>query len=168
MRAVTLREHGGPEVLHVEELPDPHPGPGEVRVRVAAVAMNHVDLWVRKGLPHLKLHYPFLLGADVAGTVDELGAGVSGVKAGDEIVVNPGHSCGRCRDCLSGRDNLCRWFELLGEDRSGGYGELLIVPVTNLAPKPKSLSMEQAAAAPVTFLTAWQRLTRKAQVAPGM
>jgi NADPH:quinone reductase-like Zn-dependent oxidoreductase len=168
MRAVTLREHGGPEVLHVEELPDPHPGPGEVRVRVAAVAMNHVDLWVRKGLPHLKLHYPFLLGADVAGTLDELGAGVEGVKAGDEIVVNPGHSCGRCRDCLSGRDNLCRWFALMGEDRPGGYGQYLIVPATNVVAKPKSLSMEQAAASPVTFLTAWQMLTRKAPVVPGM
>ncbi len=167
MRAVTLREHGSAEVLHVEELPDPHAGPGEARVRVAAVAMNHVDLWVRRGLPHLKLHYPFLLGADVAGTVDELGPGVDGVKVGDEVVVNPGHSCGRCRDCLSGRDNLCRWYQLLGEDRSGGYGELLIVPITNIVPKPKSLSMEQAAAAPVTFLTAWQMLTEKAHVAPG-
>ena len=168
MRAVVLREHGGPEVLRVEELPDPHAGPGEVRVRVAAVAMNHVDVWVRKGLPHLKLHYPFLLGADVAGTVDEVGPGVSGVAAGDEIVVNPGHSCGRCRDCLSGQDNLCRWFQLLGEDRPGGYGELLLVPATNVVAKPKALSMEQAAAAPVTFLTAWQMLTRKARVTPGM
>jgi NADPH:quinone reductase-like Zn-dependent oxidoreductase len=174
MRAVTLREHGGPEVLQMEELPDPHPGPGEVRVRVAAVAMNHVDLWVRRGLPHLKLQYPFLLGADVAGTVDEVGAGLQprtggseGVQVGDEVVVNPGHSCGRCRDCLSGRDNLCRWFQLLGEDRPGGYGELLVVPVTNIVPKPKSLTMEQAAASPVTFLTAWQMLTRKAHVAPG-
>src|SRR5262249_31968350 len=149
MQAVTLREHGGPEVLHVEELPDPHPGPGEVRVRVAAVAMNHVDLWVRKGLPHLKLQYPFLLGADVAGTVDELGPGVSGVGTGDEIVVNPGPSWGRCRDCLSGRDNPCRWFQLLGEDRPGGYAQLLVVPATNVVAKPKSLTMEQAAAAPV-------------------
>jgi NADPH:quinone reductase-like Zn-dependent oxidoreductase len=154
--------------LRVEELPDPHAGPGEVRVRVAAVAVNHVDVWVRKGLPHLKLHYPFLLGADVAGTVDEVGPGVSGVKAGDEIVVNPGHSCGRCRDCLSGRDNLCRWFQLLGEDRPGGYGELLVVPATNVVAKPKTLTMEQAAAAPVTFLTAWQMLTRKARLEPGM
>jgi NADPH:quinone reductase-like Zn-dependent oxidoreductase len=168
MRAVTLREHGGPEVLHVEELPDPHPGPGEVRVRVAAVAMNHVDLWVRKGLPHLKLAYPFLLGADVAGTVDEIGPGVSGLKSGDEIVVNPGHSCGRCRDCLSGNDNLCRWFQLMGEDRPGGYGELLVLPATNVVAKPKSVTMVEAAAAPVTFLTAWQMLTRKAHVGPGV
>jgi NADPH:quinone reductase-like Zn-dependent oxidoreductase len=168
MRAVTIREHGGPEVLRVEELPEPEVGPGQVRVRVGAVALNHVDLWVRKGLPHLKLAYPFLLGADVAGTVDALGAGVEGIAVGDEIVVNPGHSCGRCRDCLSGRDNLCRWFALMGEDTPGGYAEKIVVPSVNIVPKPKSLTMEQAAAVPVTFLTAWQMLTRRAHVAPGL
>jgi NADPH:quinone reductase-like Zn-dependent oxidoreductase len=167
MKAVTLRAHGGPEVLRVEELPEPEAGPGEVRVRVRAVAMNHVDLWVRRGLPHLKLQYPFLLGADVAGTVDALGPGVTGLAVGDEIVVNPGHSCGRCRECLSGRDNLCRHFELMGEDRPGGYAEKIVVPQVNVVPRPASLAAEQAAAVPVTFLTAWQMLTRKAPVRPG-
>jgi NADPH:quinone reductase-like Zn-dependent oxidoreductase len=167
MKAMTLRRHGGPEVLTLEELPTPEAGPGQVRVRVAAVAMNHLDLWVRRGLPHLKLEYPFLLGADVAGTIDQLGPGVSGVAVGDEIVVNPGHSCGRCRDCLSGRDNLCRWYQLMGEDRSGGYAEQLVVPAQNVVPKPPSLSMAEAAAVPTTFLTAWQMLTRKAPVQPG-
>jgi NADPH:quinone reductase-like Zn-dependent oxidoreductase len=167
MRAVVLRTHGGPEVLTLEELPDPHAGPGEVRVRVAAVAVNHLDLWVRKGLPHLKLEYPFRLGADVAGTVDEVGPGVRGVAVGDEVVVNPGHSCGRCRECLSGRDNLCRFYRLMGEDMSGGYCELLTVPAQNVVPKPKSLPFAEAAALPTTFLTAWQMLTRKAPVHPG-
>jgi NADPH:quinone reductase-like Zn-dependent oxidoreductase len=167
MRAMTIRSHGDPEVLQIEELPEPMPGPGEARIRVGAVAMNHVDLWVRRGMPHLKLSYPFLLGADVAGTVDALGPGVAGLAVGDEIVVNPGHSCGRCRECLSGRDNLCRHFELMGEDRPGGYAEKILVPATNLVPKPKTLSMEEAAAVPVTFLTAWQMLTRKAPVHPG-
>src|SRR5688572_13946313 len=106
MRAITIREHGGPEVLREEELPEPEAGPGEVRVAVRAVAVNHVDCWVRRGLPHLKLQYPFLLGADVAGVIDRVGPGVAGLAEGDEIVVNPGHSCGRCRECLSGRDNL--------------------------------------------------------------
>jgi len=167
MRAVVLRKHGGPEVLTVEELPEPHAGPGEVRVRVAAVAMNHLDIWVRNGLPHLKLEYPFRLGADVAGVVDELGPGVRGVAVGDEVVVNPGHSCGRCRECLSGRDNLCRWFRLMGEDISGGYCEQVVVPAQNVVAKPKSLSFTDAAALPTTFLTAWQMLTRKAPVRPG-
>jgi NADPH:quinone reductase-like Zn-dependent oxidoreductase len=167
MKAVTLRAHGGPEVLQLEELPEPEAGPGEVRVRVGAVAMNHVDLWVRRGLPHLKLTYPFLLGADVAGTVDQVGIGVTGVAVGDEVVVNPGHSCGRCRECLSGRDNLCRQFALMGEDRPGGYAEKLVVPAVNIVPRPPELTVEEAAALPVTFLTAWQMLTRKARVQPG-
>jgi NADPH:quinone reductase-like Zn-dependent oxidoreductase len=167
MKAVTLREHGGPEVLRVEELPEPIAGPGEVRVRVRAVALNHVDLWVRKGLPHLKLEYPFLLGADVAGTIDQLGPGASGVAVGDDVVVNPCFTCGRCRECLSGRDNLCRWFQLMGEDRPGGYAQYLVVPQTNVAPRPKLLDAVKAAAVPVTFLTAWQMLTRKAPVRPG-
>ena len=167
MKAVTLHQHGGPEVLRVEELPEPIAGPGEVRVRVQAVAMNHVDLWVRRGMPHLKLRYPFLLGADVAGVVDALGPGVAGLQVGDEIVVNPGHSCGRCRECLSGRDNLCRHFELMGEDRPGGYAEKIVVPSVNVVPRPAGLDAAQAAAVPVTFLTAWQMLTRKAPVRPG-
>jgi NADPH:quinone reductase-like Zn-dependent oxidoreductase len=164
---LTLRAHGGPEVLTPEELPEPEAGPGQVRVRVGAVALNHLDIWVRNGLPHLKLAYPFLLGADVAGTVDQLGPGASGVAVGDEVVVNPGWSCGRCRECLSGRDNLCRHYQLMGEDRSGGYAEKIVVPVQNVVPKPKRLTMAQAAAVPTTFLTAWQMLTRKARVKPG-
>jgi len=166
MKAMTLRHHGGPEVLALEDLPAPEAGPGQVRVRVAAVAVNHLDIWVRRGLPHLQLAYPFLLGADVAGTIDQVGPGVSGVNVGDEIVVNPGHSCGRCRECLSGRDNLCRWYQLMGEDRSGGYAEQIVVPAQNVVPKPPSLSMPEAAAVPTTFLTAWQMLTRKAPVQP--
>lgn len=167
MKAVVLRSHGGPELLTVEDLPEPGAGPGQVRVRVGAVALNHLDVWVRKGLPHLALEYPFLLGADVAGTIDQVGAGVTGVAVGDEIVVNPGHSCGRCRECLSGRDNLCRHYQLMGEDRPGGYAEKIVVPAQNVVPRPPSITVEQAAALPVTFLTAWQMLTRKAPVKPG-
>jgi len=166
MRAVTLREHGGPEVLRVEELPDPEPGPGEVRLRVEAVAMNHIDLWGRRKLPHVKYVYPFLLGADVAGTVERLGPGVEGWTPGDPVVVNPGHSCMRCRECLSGQDNLCRHYALFGEHRNGGYAEKMVVPVANLVPRAPGLSAVEAAALPVTFLTAWQMLTRKAPVEP--
>jgi NADPH:quinone reductase-like Zn-dependent oxidoreductase len=167
VKAVTLRSHGGPEVLTVEELAEPEAGPGEVRVKVEAVAVNHVDLWVRRGLPHLHLAYPFLLGADVAGTVDQLGPGVQGVAVGDPVVVNPVFSCMRCADCLSGRDNLCRYFQLMGEDRPGGYAEKMVVPLTNLVPRPPNLDAVTAAAVPVTFMTAWQMLTRKVQVRPG-
>lgn len=167
MKAITLRAHGGPEVLSLEELPDLSPGPGEVRVRVQAVALNHLDVWVRRGLPHLKLRYPFILGADVAGTVDTLGPGVTGIKLGDEVLVNPGVSCGRCRQCLSGRDNLCRDYGLLGEHRDGGYAEQLVVPAENIVAAPPNLTPVERAAIPVTFLTAWQMLVDKARVVPG-
>ncbi len=167
MRAMVLREHGGPEVLHLEELPDPEPGPGEVRVRVAACALNHLDVWVRKGLPGLKRPYPFILGADVAGTVDKLGAGVRGAGVGDEVILNPGLSCGRCRECLAGRDNLCRDYGILGEHRDGGYAEFVVVPAQNLLPAPAKLSPAERAAFPLTFLTAWQMLVDKAAVRPG-
>ena len=167
MRAVTLREHGGPEVLRLEELPDPVAGPGEVRVRVRAVAMNHLDLWVRRGLPYLKLRYPFLLGCDIAGVVDGVGPGASGAKDGDEVIINPGVSCGRCRECLAGRDNFCREYGILGEHRDGGYGELVVVPAANLLPAPTGKSWAERASLPLVFLTAWQMVARRALVRPG-
>jgi NADPH:quinone reductase-like Zn-dependent oxidoreductase len=167
VKAITIRAHGGPEVLTLEELPEPTPGPGEVRVKVAAVALNHVDLWVRRGLPHLHHAYPFVLGSDVAGTVEALGPGVRDVEVGSEVIVNPVFSCMRCVECLSGRDNLCRYFSLLGEDRPGGYAEKIVVPVSNIVPRPAGLDAVMAAAVPVTFMTAWQMLTRKAPVKPG-
>jgi NADPH:quinone reductase-like Zn-dependent oxidoreductase len=167
MKAIVLREHGGPEVLHEEELPDLVPGPGEVRIRVAACALNHLDVWVRKGLPGLKRPYPFILGSDVAGTIDALGPGVRGAKEGDEIVVNPGISCGHCRECLAGHDNLCREYGILGEHRDGGYATQLVVPAANLLPAPQRLSPVERAAFPLTFLTAWQMLVHKARVRPG-
>ena len=166
---MVLREHGGPEVLVAEELPDLVPGPGEVRVRVQAVAMNHLDIWTRKGLPHARLKYPFILGSDVAGVVDAVGpgAGLGDVLPGLEVVLNPGVSCGRCRACLSGRDNLCRSYAILGENRDGGYAEQIVVPAANLLPAPKNLSPVERAAIPLAFLTAWQMVVEKARVQPG-
>jgi NADPH:quinone reductase-like Zn-dependent oxidoreductase len=167
MKAMVLREHGGPEVLHLEELPDPAPGPGEVRVRVQAVALNHLDLWVRRGLPGLKRAFPMILGSDVAGTVDALGPGAGELTVGEEVLVNPGISCGHCRQCLAGHDNLCREYGILGEHRDGGYADFVVVPRANILPAPKNLSPIERAALPVTFLTVWQMLVEKAGVRPG-
>jgi NADPH:quinone reductase-like Zn-dependent oxidoreductase len=169
MRVVCFHEHGGPEVLKLEEWPVPEPGPGQALVRVEAVALNHLDLWVRGGLPNLKLHYPHVLGSDVAGEVAALGPGVAGadLAVGQKIVVNPGLSCGRCRECLSGHDNLCRSYAILGEHVPGGYCEYLAVPAANLVPRPAGLSATEAAAFPLAFLTAWQMLVDKAAVRPG-
>lgn len=167
MRAITLREHGSPDVLKLEELPMPEAGPGQVLVRVEAVALNHLDLWVRRGLPGLRLTYPHLLGADIAGEIAAVGPGLPTLSAGARIIVNPVVSCDRCRECLSGRHNLCRDFGILGEHVSGGYAEYLVVPASNVLARPANLSAEEAAAFPLTMLTAWQMLVKKAQVQPG-
>ncbi len=167
MKAVAIRAHGGPEVVRVEDLPDPSAGPGKAVVKVRAAALNHLDIWVRRGWPGLKLAFPHVLGSDVAGVVESVGPGVTAVKPGDEVVVNPSLGCGRCERCLSGQENLCRTFAILGEHVSGGQAERLAVDVRNLLPKPANLSFDQAAAVPLTFMTAWHALVARAQVKLG-
>ena len=166
MQAMVLREHGGPEVLRAEELPLPEPGPGQVRVRVRAVALNHLDIWVRRGGPAFHLEYPHRLGSDIAGTIDAVGPGVT-ATVGAKTVIQPGLSCGRCAACLGGRDNLCRSYKILGENTQGGYCEYLVVPEVNLAPYPERLDFAHASASILPFLTAWQMVVHKARVAPG-
>lgn len=167
MKAVVMEARGGPEVLKVAEVPTPEPGPKEVRIRVKAAALNHLDIWVRKGVASPKLPLPHILGADASGVVDAVGPGVTGFAPGDEVVVNPGLSCGHCERCLAGEDNLCPKYEILGEHRFGAYAEYLVVPEANLLKKPQNLSFEEAAAIPLTFLTAWQMVVDKLQVRPG-
>jgi NADPH:quinone reductase-like Zn-dependent oxidoreductase len=167
MKAMAMAGHGGPDVLRMTELPDPVPGPGRVVVRVRAVALNHLDVWVRKGWPGLELAMPHVLGADVAGVVEGVGPGVDGPKPGDEVVLNPGVSCGRCEACLSGRDNLCRRYGILGEHLPGGYAERVAVPAANVLPKPRALSFEEAACVPLVFLTAWHALVGRARLSAG-
>ncbi len=166
MTAMVLRVHGGPEVLRLEQLPVPEPGPGEVRVRVRAVALNHMDLWVRRGGPAFKLEYPHRLGCDIVGTIEAIGPGAR-ADVGTRAVVQPGLSCGRCAQCLAGHDNLCRWYRILGENAQGGYAEYIVVPDINIAPYPERLDYAQAASVILPFLTAWQMVVRKAQVRPG-
>jgi len=165
--AVVLRTHGGPEVLVRETIELPEPGAREVRVRVRAVALNHLDMWVRRGLPNLKLEYPHRLGADIVGEVEALGSGARGVKVGDRVVVSPGVSCGVCERCLSGQDNLCRQYAILGEHTQGGYSRHVVVPDANMLPYPGELPFTQVAAVPLVFLTAWQMVVDKARVRPG-
>jgi NADPH:quinone reductase-like Zn-dependent oxidoreductase len=165
--AVVLRAHGGPEVLVREAIDLPGPGPREVRVRVRAVAVNHLDLWVRRGLPNLKLEYPHRLGADIAGEVDALGPGARGARVGDRVVIAPATSCGVCEACLAGRDNLCRKYAILGEHTQGGYSRHVVVPDANLLPYPGDLPFTQVAAVPLVFLTAWQMVVDKARTRPG-
>lgn len=166
--AVVLRTHGGPEVLVRETIDLPDPGPREVRVRVRAVALNHLDLWVRRGLPNLKLEYPHRLGSDIVGELEALGPGArTSLKPGDKVVVSPGVSCGVCERCLSGQDNLCRQYAILGEHTSGGYSRHVVVPDANLLPYPGEIPFTDVAAVPLVFLTAWQMVVDKARVRPG-
>lgn len=159
-----MRQPGGPEVLQMEEIPDPVPSAGEVLVRVRACALNHLDLWTRRGggmaLPHI-------LGSDAAGEVAQLGPGVSGWETGTRVMVQPGLSCGRCRACLTGRDNYCPEYGILGRRQWGGYAELLRVPAANLVRLPDELDFAAAAAVPLTFTTAWEMVVQKGQVRPG-
>ncbi len=164
---MVLRKHGGPEVLERAMVDLPEPGPREVRVRVRAVAVNHLDLWTRRGLPNMRLEYPHRLGADVVGEVDALGPGARGCKVGDKIVVNPGVSCGACERCLGGHDNLCKSYGIFGENLQGGYAQHMNVPDANLLPYPGDLPFTDVAAIPLTFLTAWQMVVHKAKVVPG-
>lgn len=166
MRAMMIDRHGGPEVLEPREIDIDPPGPCEVRVRVRAVAMNHMDLWVRKGLPHWKQKLPFRLGCDVAGEVDELGAGARQGAKGMRVMLQPSLSCGVCGACLAGRDNLCRSYRILGENAQGGYAEYINVPDSSLIPIPDALDFVQAAALPLCTMTAWQAMYRKAKINP--
>lgn len=158
MKSVRFHAHGGPEVLQFEDAPDPHARPGWVVVRVKACALNHLDLWQRRGLDRVRLPMPHISGAEVAGTIAELGADVTGLTVGQRVVLQPGLSCGRCLQCLSGRDFLCKAYDVLGYQSDGGYAELVTVPAVNVIPLPDHIDFIAAAAFPLTFLTAWHML----------
>jgi NADPH:quinone reductase-like Zn-dependent oxidoreductase len=165
MRAWQVAHHGGPEALEWKELPAPEPGPGEVRVRVRACALNHLDLWVRNGVPGHRFPLPLIPGSEVAGEVDAVGAGVADLEPGTPTLVAPGVSCGVCERCAAGEDMLCPHYGILGEHRDGGYAELLVVPRRNVLPLPRGLSYVEAAATPLVFLTAWHMLVGRAKLA---
>jgi NADPH:quinone reductase-like Zn-dependent oxidoreductase len=165
--AMVMRKTGTAEVLERATIELAEPGPRQVRVRVRAVALNHIDIWARKGLPHVTYEFPHRLGADVAGEVEALGPGVTGAKVGDHVVLNPGLSCGSCERCLLGEDTFCRSYKIMGENTQGGYSRHVVVPDANLLPMPKTLSFTLAAAVPLCFLTAWQMVVRKGAVKPG-
>jgi NADPH:quinone reductase-like Zn-dependent oxidoreductase len=167
MRAVVIEKHGGPEELRILERENPEPGPGEVRVRVAAVGLNHLDLWVRKGVPGHRFPLPIVPGSDVAGVVDRIGPGAAGSSEGDRVVLDPGVSCGSCHPCRSGRESLCSGYGILGETRDGGCAEFITVPARNVLPMPSGLEFPEAAAVPLAFLTAWHMLVARAAVRPG-
>ena len=167
MRAMVFYRHGGPDVLELADVPKPQVGPDDVLVRVRAVALNHLDIFVREGLPGLNLTMPFILGSDIAGDIAELGQNVRGLAVGQRVAVNPGLSDNTCEFCLAGEHSLCPNFKILGEHVPGGYAEYARVPALNVLPLPGHVSYEDAAAAALVFLTAWRALITQARLRPG-
>jgi len=165
MKAVRIHQFGGPEVLTYEDIPDPQPRKDQVLVRVRACALNHLDIWVRKGLPGVKL--PHILGSDIAGEVVEAGEYVGGFKAGQRVLLSPMHYCGRCTKCVAGLQNHCREFTVLGNGVDGGNCELIAATAANVIPIPDTLDFNQAASVPLVFVTAWHMLVGRAGIRPG-
>ena len=165
MKAVRIHQFGGPEVLRYEDVSDPQLRKDQVLVRVRACSVNHLDIWVRKGLPGVKL--PHIPGSDVAGEIVEIGEYVTGFKVGQRVLLAPMHYCRHCEKCVAGVQNLCREFTVLGNGVDGGDCELIAAPAANVIPIPDSLDFNQAASVPLVFVTAWHMLVGRAGVRPG-
>ena len=165
MKAIRFHAHGGPDVLRYEDAADPIAGPGEALVRVRACGMNHLDLWQRRGMERVRIPFPHISGAEVAGEV--ITAPNGEFAPGSRVMLQPGLSCGRCAACLDGRDNECPQYDVLGYRSDGGYAEIVKVPVQNLIAIPDSIGFVEAAAFPLTFLTAWHMLLTRGGLREG-
>jgi NADPH:quinone reductase-like Zn-dependent oxidoreductase len=168
MKAVYIEAQGGPEVLTYGDRPEPEVKAGEVKIRVKATALNRLDLYTRAGGRGLDREFPppLILGGDCAGEIVECGDGVATFKPGDRVVVNPRITCIQCAPCLAGQDDLCRSESFLGSAVDGSYAEFISIPAVNAHQLADSVSFEQAAAAPTTYLPVWNMLMRKLQLKP--
>jgi len=167
MKALAFHEHGGLDKLRYQDVPDPKPGAGDVLVRVRACALNHLDLFVREGLPGLKLPLPFWSGCDIAGEVVEVGADVRDVTVGARVAVNPNLHCNRCEFCSRGQQSLCVSYGILGEHAPGGLAELVKVAGDKVLPLPDHVAYEDAAAFVLVNMTAWRMLMTQARLRAG-
>lgn len=166
MKAFRVHEHGGLEALRREEVPDPAPGPGEIRVRVEAISINHLDLWVRRGVSGHRFPLPLIPGCDVVGRVEDPPEG-SPWRSGDRVAIAPSRGCGRCERCAAGDEPLCRRFVILGESIDGGAAEWVCAPESHLLPLPDGVTVAEAVSLPLALLTAWHMLIARAQLQPG-
>ncbi len=167
MKAVLFHKHGGPEVLEYTDFPTPEPKAGEVLIKLRAASLNRVDVTVRSGWPGLKLELPHINGADGAGEVAALGEGVRDVQVGDHAAINANIGCGTCEYCLSGWDNMCRDWHLLGETMRGTYAEFVSLPARQLYKLPNDFDFHVAAAAALVFQTAWHSLITRGNLRAG-
>jgi len=167
MKAIVFHQHGGPEVLKYTDAPEPALRANDVLVRVKACALNHLDLWVRRGLPNVPIPLPHIPGSDVAGEIAKIGADVTAIRVGQKVVLAPLVSCGKCPACLAGLDNHCRQATNLGYMIDGGSAEFVRAPEVNCLAYPENLKWEEAAAIPLVFQTAWHMLITGAKLQPG-
>lgn len=167
MKAVRIHQHGGPEVLRYEDAPEPKIKADEILLRVRACALNHLDLFVRNGIPGMKIGMPHILGSDIAGEVIQTGDLCRRVQVGARVLLSPALSCRQCPQCLAGHDNFCRHYVLFGAAIDGGNTELMAAPEYAARPIPDAMPFEDAAAVPLVFLTAWHMLLNRARLKPG-
>lgn len=167
MKAIYFDRHGGPEVLTLGERPDPVTAPGTVKIAVRASSLNHIDIFLRRGLPGITIPLPHIPGCDAAGVVAEVGEGVTHVRPGDRVLMNPSISCGRCEFCQRGDVTMCVSYKLIGEHTSGTCCEQFVVPADNAIPFPETMSFEEAASIPLVFVTAWRMLITRGRLRAG-
>ncbi|MBN2314743.1 MAG: zinc-binding dehydrogenase [Sedimentisphaerales bacterium] len=167
MKAAMIHKHGGVDCVTVGEFPDPKVGEGDVVLEVRSAALNHLDIWIRKGRPGVQLDMPHVLGSDGAGVIAEVGPKTHGINIGDEVIVNPGLSCGCCESCRRGQQSECLTFGIVGMSRPGTFAEKVAVPFQNVYPKPDHLSFDEAAALPLAYQTAWRMLMTRAGLRAG-
>src|SRR5215467_5570377 len=149
MKAVVFREHGGPEVLQYTDVEKPSPGASDVLIEVRATSINHIDIFLRRGMPGVKVPMPKIVGSDAAGIIREVGRDIARLQARQRVTINPGISCGHCEACAAGFGSQCVSYSMVGESRDGAYAELIAVPAHIVLPIPDALSFEDAAAAPL-------------------
>lgn len=167
MKAIYFTEHGGPEVLTYGDFEEPAADRGYVVIDVKAASVNHLDLFVRRGMPGLKIPLPHIPGSDAAGVVSAVGEDVTALSVGDRVLMNPSVSCGQCGFCVGGDASLCETYQLIGETTQGTCCERIAIPARNAIPIPDSLSFTDAASIPLVFLTAWRMLISRGRVSPG-
>ncbi len=167
MKATIFRRHGGPDVLEYTDVPEPPLTAGHILVRVKACSVNHLDCWIRQGIPAYRIALPHISGCDVAGVVERVGEGVASLKPGDRIVLTPGLRCGECAWCRKGEETLCVSYGIRGAATDGGYAELTAARATDALPLPADVPFETAAAFPLVFLTAWHMLITRAKLVAG-
>lgn len=162
MKAVRIFEHGGLDKLIYGDLPQPNCPSDKVKINIKASALNHLDIWVRNGLPGIPIPLPMILGSDGSGTIVEVGSGIDKFHKGEDVIIQPGTICGYCQHCKQGSENYCLSYGILGETEDGTQAEFIVVDPINIHPKPVHLTFEEAASMPLVFMTAYQMLIKRA------